>query len=574
MYKAGDKFTFSETGGPLSDADTSGNAIIFHWGKKGLESITNTAGSTFTRTFYKLKTGFEVTSTWRDTTSGKEVKYAYNSGDKLETYTDAEGHQTKYAYNTEGELSEITAPSGAVTKLYYAADKSQRINKIEGAESNGSNGTWEYTYYEAGKAPAPCTATQKAVAATSPERGGLYCANPFDEVEQVRELKPPVFSGFEVSAYDESATSPTVFYFSEAEDPLLPDGSPGPGVATYSYRYSVNGGPFSSWAQTEFAEAETPHIPVGATVAIQVYAVDNAGNVSQVVAASTAVAEEEVESVTGREEWEAELAEIEAETEAPPETYIAGPEYLEEGEYGGSPAFTRDVNRTDRLTPKPARPPAALYAAPYLNSKFRGGQWTCRGNYDTISNKASGVAIGNCKGGWILNSQQLSDPNEEGKRYAGGYIGGSYNGCGWLNETAAGKRDPTTYKGCANPDVPYGRVGVVYNAKVTTDGTPFAVATNTCTAYANFRPFSRHYGPANKLGSNVPKGTMLMWRYVAGVGGTHRGYEHANGDLWVMVRNTKPSTSGGVSWVFVPYHGCFGASPKLPKLPGKSYWHP
>jgi YD repeat-containing protein len=187
LYKAGYKMTFGSTGGVLSDADASGNAIVYHFGSKGIESISNPEGRTFTRSFHELKGGFQATSAWKDATGKREVKYAYNGSDQLETYTDTEGHKTKYAYDEEGELKEITAPNGTVTKLNYTPN--HLIEKITGAEVNGSKGSWQYTYYEVGKAPSPCTAAQKATVATETEGNEeppiTYCANVFDEVELV-----------------------------------------------------------------------------------------------------------------------------------------------------------------------------------------------------------------------------------------------------------------------------------------------------------------------------------------------------------------------------------------------------
>ena len=197
----------------------------------------------------------------------------------------------QFKYNGAGRF-QITNPEGKLIELSYAAEEYRApVTKIEGPESNGDKGPWEYTYYEAGKAPAPCTSTQKAIVATSLERGGLYCSNQFDEVEKTLELKPPVFNAFEVTAFDESATSPTQLYFNGAADPPLPDGSPGPDMITYSYRYSVNGGAFTEWAHTEATEVEVPHIAPGATVAIEVYATDSQGNVSAIATTSTVVPE-------------------------------------------------------------------------------------------------------------------------------------------------------------------------------------------------------------------------------------------------------------------------------------------
>jgi YD repeat-containing protein len=187
FYREGYKIDFGENGGVWSIADPEGHAIA--WNYEGKLTLKDGEGHTFTRNTATVN-GFTVTSSWVESGGGtREVKYAYNSGGKLETYTDAESHKTKYVYDTDGELSEITAPSGTVTKLYYTADTSRRITKIEGAEENGSKGTWEYTYYEVGKAPAPCTASQKATVVTetngNEEPPITYCSNVWDEVEQV-----------------------------------------------------------------------------------------------------------------------------------------------------------------------------------------------------------------------------------------------------------------------------------------------------------------------------------------------------------------------------------------------------
>jgi YD repeat-containing protein len=187
FYREGYKIDFGENGGIWSIADPEGHAIV--WNYEGKLKLKDSEGHTFTRNTTEAG-GFTVTSSWTESGgTGREVKYAYNSSGKLETYTDAEGHKTKYVYDTDGELSEITAPSGTVTKLHYAADTSRRITKIEGAEEDGSKGTWEYTYYEVGKAPAPCTASQKATVVTetngNEEPPITYCANVWDEIEQV-----------------------------------------------------------------------------------------------------------------------------------------------------------------------------------------------------------------------------------------------------------------------------------------------------------------------------------------------------------------------------------------------------
>jgi YD repeat-containing protein len=188
LYQQSYKIDFAANGGILSDADTAGNTITYHYGSFGIASITDSHGHTFTRSFHELKGGFHVTSAWTESGTGKrEVKYAYNASDQLEAYTDAEGHKTKYAYDEEGELKEVTDPAGHVTKLTY--ESAHRIKTVTGPEVNGLHPTWSYTYYEVGKAPAPCTSSQKATVLTetngSEEPPLTYCANVFDEVEGV-----------------------------------------------------------------------------------------------------------------------------------------------------------------------------------------------------------------------------------------------------------------------------------------------------------------------------------------------------------------------------------------------------
>jgi RHS repeat-associated protein len=188
LYKAGNKITFGSSGGVLSDADRYGNAIVYNYGEHGTSSITDTQGRTFTRSLHELTGGFHVTSAWTESgTGGREVKYAYNAKEQLETYTDALGNKTKYAYDEEGELSEITDPKGNVTTLNY--DSSHRITKITRAEVNGSHPDWDYAYYEGTDTTHghTCTAsgvTKKTVVKDPNGRESTFCANVLDEVLQ------------------------------------------------------------------------------------------------------------------------------------------------------------------------------------------------------------------------------------------------------------------------------------------------------------------------------------------------------------------------------------------------------
>jgi YD repeat-containing protein len=111
----------------------------------------------------------------------------------LTEYTNEHKEKTIYRYGGESYLegnllTEITEPSGNITKLSY--NSNYQITKIERIPSGQKTGpTTTYTYYELGKAPAPCTSTQKATVVA--ETGGseaptlTYCSNVLDEVEQV-----------------------------------------------------------------------------------------------------------------------------------------------------------------------------------------------------------------------------------------------------------------------------------------------------------------------------------------------------------------------------------------------------
>jgi YD repeat-containing protein len=109
----------------------------------------------------------------------------------LTEYLNEHKENTIYRYGGESYLegnllTEITEPSGNVTKLAYNSD--YQITKIERIPSGQKTGpTTTYTYYELGKAPAPCTSTQREteVAESGTEKHTIYCANVLDEVERV-----------------------------------------------------------------------------------------------------------------------------------------------------------------------------------------------------------------------------------------------------------------------------------------------------------------------------------------------------------------------------------------------------
>jgi RHS repeat-associated protein len=123
------------------------------------------------------------------------VHYAYeqhenfHNGPQLTSFTDANGQITHYEYQGT-RLVKITTPRGEVTKIAYKGDKVETI--IETTNSEHTTGpTWKFTYYEIGKAPAPCTSSQQATVVEDPDgthgeagHKTTYCANIADQVEK------------------------------------------------------------------------------------------------------------------------------------------------------------------------------------------------------------------------------------------------------------------------------------------------------------------------------------------------------------------------------------------------------
>ena len=174
---AGEKQTAQYTGAmeyPTSWIDTEKTEIAY----------TESAATGYTKITAKTS---PVRSTSYVEPEGEDGLY------HLTEYTNEHKEKTTYRYGGESYLegnllTEIKEPSGNITKLAYNGD--YQITKIERIASGQKTGpTNTYTYYELGKAPAPCTSTQKAtvVAETgaSEEPTLTYCSNVLDEVEQV-----------------------------------------------------------------------------------------------------------------------------------------------------------------------------------------------------------------------------------------------------------------------------------------------------------------------------------------------------------------------------------------------------
>ncbi len=142
----------------------------------------------------KVEEGAEgYVSELKDLSGERKLSFTYkNFGEgepELETATEADGKKTSYEYGNY-TITKITDPDGHVTKLVY--DSQRRIKEIiRTTNAEHTTGpTTKLTYYEPGKAPAPCTESQQGTIVrdadwtTEKEHEVLYCSNVFDEVEK------------------------------------------------------------------------------------------------------------------------------------------------------------------------------------------------------------------------------------------------------------------------------------------------------------------------------------------------------------------------------------------------------
>jgi hypothetical protein len=91
--------------------------------------------------------------------------------------------------------------------------------------------------------------------------------------------------GFSVAWYDRDASDAAVRW-DDGLDPALADGSLGSGLAYYEFRYSLNAAGWTAWTQSLKPEFEVPGSAIGDTIAVDVRATDDVGNLSSVVSGS------------------------------------------------------------------------------------------------------------------------------------------------------------------------------------------------------------------------------------------------------------------------------------------------
>jgi hypothetical protein len=241
---------------------------------------------------------------------------------------------------------------------------------------------------------------------------------------------------------------------------------------------------------------------------------------------------------------------------------------------GPEPTFKGEIPPVSDALPEPeVRLPGE--ASPTIAEKEGFGQWTCNDAWDIITNYASGVLIGNCARGTWMNRTKYSGPNAQGVTFSGGYIAGSYNGCGWVEDRHITYRNGNHYTGCSNPNTKWGKIGYAYNS-ATQGGPTYVTSRNPgCQLYANVHPWQNPPVVTDPLTGALPTGTRLDWRYIVGYGPNQPHKDSRYGDYWVAVLDY--AGYGGASWVFAPFYGCFqppnGEPVYLP--PGEGgYWFP
>jgi hypothetical protein len=89
----------------------------------------------------------------------------------------------------------------------------------------------------------------------------------------------------------EDGASPAAVSWITDEDPDLPDGTPGSGLAGDQFRYRLRDGMWSAWQDTDEAGFEVPGAVPGDTVTVEARSLDAVGNASPVVTATVLIEE-------------------------------------------------------------------------------------------------------------------------------------------------------------------------------------------------------------------------------------------------------------------------------------------
>lgn len=194
---------FNHFGAPVDVEDQYGNKLTSNGGQYAPFAWTDTEGReiAYTKEHKVVNQEEEKSNPYTsiaDVAGKRTAHYTYTSagsyGPQLTEYTDVDGGETHYEYKG-AQLSSITTPRGEVIKISYVGSGAnagglEKIIRTTNAQHT-TGPTWTFTYYEVGKAPAPCTSSQKATVVKDPDgsegQSGhttTYCANSMNEVEK------------------------------------------------------------------------------------------------------------------------------------------------------------------------------------------------------------------------------------------------------------------------------------------------------------------------------------------------------------------------------------------------------
>ncbi len=194
--------------------------------------------------------------------------------------------------------------------------------------------------------------------------------------------------------------------------------------------------------------------------------------------------------------------------------------------------------------------------------------YECTAKYSDMQSGSFDWVIGNCPKGGTLEAvirELYKDSEPEGNYSLGGWVGGGFSGCGWIEEDRfkpkAKKSKPTT----ACSEITGGEHKIAESVFMERHNNSagdgfYVVNTAPCPEYANYRPWSSKNVEqeeirtvpaytAQEAGSNYP---ALKWRYITK-------YESTDGTgKYVMVRDARVGDGEG-NWVFVP-RSCLSAT--------------
>jgi hypothetical protein len=190
------------------------------------------------------------------------------------------------------------------------------------------------------------------------------------------------------------------------------------------------------------------------------------------------------------------------------------------------------------------------------------GAFRCSPTWNYIAAKANSFVTGNCygatSGAWYMQRTKKQFDSTHQIYWDGGYVNGSYDGCGWMRQQDSTLSNTAVNTVCASPDKAYCDYIVCVDGKPwtfggTSDGQPTNVK-QACWEYANYRPWLANSQPLNALVRYVQpnetwQGSYRLWaRYVA----KYPWYYNGTAIYFVMVHDTRMDGTGQGNWVFVP----------------------